>query len=128
MTSRDALFQTLHGICMEYPGAEEIFEGSVGDPVYKVSGKIYVMQHQVDGKASLWMKAPAGVQEVLVSTDPARYFRPPYVGHNGWVGAWLDDGIVWPEIDDLIDDAYRMTAKKSLIRELDAMRKDTAKS
>lgn len=124
MTNLMALLRTLRELCMAYPGAEEIFEGSVGDPVYKVSGKIYVMQHPVEGEPSIWMKAPPGVQEALVATDPDRYFRPPYVGHNGWVGAWLSDGIDWPEIEDLIDDAWRMTAKKSLIREQDATRRD----
>ncbi|MBA2775137.1 MAG: MmcQ/YjbR family DNA-binding protein [Chloroflexia bacterium] len=128
MANREALLHTLHEICMEYPGAEEIFEGSVGDPVYKVSGRIYVMQHQLEGSPSIWMKAPPGVQEALVASDPDRYFRPPYVGHNGWVGAWLTDGIDWPEVEDLIDDAWRMTAKKSLIREYDATRKESSAS
>jgi len=128
MTNREALLHTLHEICMEYPGAEEIFEGSVGNPVYKVSGRIYVMPHQLEGSPSIWMKAPPGVQEALVASDPDRYFRPPYVGHNGWVGAWLTDGIDWPEVEDLIDDAWRMTAKKSLIREYDATRKEESAS
>lgn len=74
------------------------------------------------------MKAPPGVQEALIERDPDRYFRPPYVGHNGWVGAWLIDGIDWPEVEDLIDDAWRMTAKKSLIREYDATRKEESAS
>jgi len=60
-----------------------------------------------------------------VASDPARWFRPPYVGHNGWVGTWLNEDIAWPEVEDLIDDAYRMTAKKRLIRELDATPKET---
>ncbi|CAN5818458.1 MmcQ/YjbR family DNA-binding protein [soil metagenome] len=128
MANREALLHTLHEICMEYPEAEEIFEGSVGDPVYKVSGRIYVMQHQLEGSPSIWMKAPPGVQEALVERDPDRYFRPPYVGHNCWVGAWLTDGIDWPEVEDLIDDAWRMTAKKSLIREYDATRKESSAS
>ena len=74
------------------------------------------------------MKAPPGVQEALIERDPDRYFRPPYVGHIGWVGAWLTDGIDWPEVEDLIDDAWRMTAKKSLIREYDATRKEESAS
>jgi len=120
--------ETLHQMCMAYPGSEEIFEGSVGDPVYKVSGKIYVMQHGMDGKSSIWIKAPKGVQEALIARDPDRYFRPPYVGHNGWVGTWLDVGIAWPEVEDLIDDAYRMTAKKGLVAELDAQRQEGTES
>jgi predicted DNA-binding protein (MmcQ/YjbR family) len=89
-----------------------------------VSGKIFAMQHQVEGNLSVWMKAPPGVQEALIATNPDRYFRPPYVGHNGWVGTWLNDEIAWPELDDLIDESYRMTATKTLIRELDQIRQE----
>jgi len=120
--------ETLHQMCMSYPGTEEVWEGSVGKPVWKVRGKVYVMQHGVDGKPSVWMKAPKGVQEALIARDPDRYFRPPYVGHNGWVGTWLDDGIAWPEVEDLIDDAWRMTANKGLVAELDARRQEGTES
>ncbi len=124
MSNRDGLLRILHDLCMAYPAAEEIFEGSVGDPVYKVSGKIFAMQHQVEGNPSVWMKAPPGVQEALIGSDPTRYFRPPYVGHNGWVGAWLNNEVVWPEFEDMIDESYRMTATKTLIRELDALNQE----
>lgn len=113
---------TLHEICMTYPGTDEVWEGSVGRPVWKARGKIYVMQHPMDDRASVWIKAPKGVQEALVGRDPERWFRPPYVGHNGWVGTWLDDAVAWPEVEDLIDDAWRMTASKAQIREFDARR------
>ena len=33
-----------------------------------------------------WCPAPPGVQEELVAEDPERFFRPPYVGHRGWLG------------------------------------------
>lgn len=125
MPATNDLIQTLHEICLAYPGTEEVWEGSVGAPVWKASGKIYVMQHGMDGKPSVWIKAPKGVQEALVASDPARWFRPPYVGHNGWVGTWLNEDIAWPEVEDLIDDAWRMTAKKGLIQELDATPKES---
>ena len=128
MPDTESLLHQLHELCLEYPGVEEIHEGSVGKPVWKVSGKIFAMQHQVDGVPSIWLKAPKGVQEALIATDASRYFRPPYVGHNGWVGTWLDDEINWPEIEDLVDDAWRMTAKAGLIAELDARPKEDSAS
>ncbi len=120
MPATNDLIQILHTICVEYPGTEEIWEGSVGAPVWKVSDKIYVMQHPMDGRASVWMKSPKGVQEALVASDPDRWFRPPYVGHNGWVGTWLDDDVAWPEVEDLIDDAWRMAATKTQVRAFEA--------
>jgi hypothetical protein len=118
-----ALLQPLRELCLAYPDVEEISEGSVGDPVYKASGKIFAMQHQVNGTPSIWIKAPKGVQEALIGTDPDRWFRPPYVGHNGWVGTWLDEQTPWPEVDDLVDDAWRMTAKKTIVRQYDTQRR-----
>ena len=120
MPVADHLIQPLRDLCLAYPNVEEQSEGSVGDPVFKAGGTIFAMQHGVDGKPSIWMKAPAGVQEALVASNPLRAFRPPYVGHRGWVGVWLDDDTDWAEVADLVDDSWRMTAKKSVIREYDA--------
>ena len=45
--------------------------------------------HHGDGIFGLWVAAPPGNQELLVAADPARFFRPPYVGHRGWLGVRL---------------------------------------
>lgn len=77
------------------------------------------MRHGMDGRMSLWLKAPPGAQDVLVRSDAARYFVPPYVGHHGWVGVWLDVAVDWDFVADLIDESYRMTAPKRLCALLD---------
>ena len=61
----------------------------------------------------------SGVQESLVEQDPARFFRPPYVGHRGWLGVRLDVDVDWNEVADIVEDAYRMVAPKSLVAKLD---------
>src|SRR6187455_3324478 len=103
MPVADHLIQPLRDLCLAYPDVEEQSEGSVGDPVFKAGGKIFAMQHGHEGKPSIWFKAPPGVQEALVAAN--RGFRPPYVGHRGWVGLWLDDDTDWSEVADLVDDA-----------------------
>jgi hypothetical protein len=62
----------------------------------------------------------AGVQEALVASAPERFFRPPYVGHRGWVGVYLDVPVDWDEIAELVTDAYRVVAPRRLVAELDA--------
>jgi hypothetical protein len=58
-----------------------------------------------------------------VAADPQRFFVPPYVGGRGWLGVRLDVGDVdWDEIEELVEDAYRMVATKRLVAELDARR------
>jgi hypothetical protein len=68
----------------------------------------------------LWCAAPVGVQEELVETEPKRFFRPPYVGHRGWLGVRLDRNVSWTEIDAICRDAYRVVAPKTLVARLDA--------
>ena len=106
----------LRAICLVYP--EAIEAGGVGNPSFKVRGKIFAMQHSMDDRPSLWVKAPPGMQEALVETDAATYFRPPYVGHHGWVGVRLDVALDWEAVTELIDESYRMTAPKRLVNRL----------
>jgi hypothetical protein len=107
----------LRAICLALPQAIE--SGGVGDPSFKVRDKIFAMQHRVDGRMSMWCKAPTGVQDILVGSNPERFFVPPYVGHHGWVGVWLDVEIDWEEVADLAQESYRMTAPKRLSALLD---------
>ena len=51
----------------------------------------------------------------MVRTAPDRFFVPPYVGPSGWVGVWLDRGVDWDELTELLRDSYRMTAPKRLL-------------
>ena len=46
---------------------------------------------------------------------PEHYFRPPYVGHRGWLGVRLDRDLTWDEIAGAIEDAYLAVAPRSLI-------------
>jgi hypothetical protein len=53
---------------------------------------------------------------VLIGADADTFFRPPYVGHKGWVGMRLDNKPDWKEVATLIERSYRMTAPKKLMR------------
>jgi hypothetical protein len=67
----------------------------------------------------LWCAAPEGAQAELVAENPDRFFRPPYVGHRGWLGMRLDGDVDWAEVAELCADAYRTIAPKRLVAELD---------
>ena len=108
--------ERLREICLALPEATEKPFGGHTDPTWRVRDKIFVMFNGADhgDEVSLWCKAPAGAQEVLVSGDPERFFVPPYVGHNGWVGVRLDLPVDWDFVAGLVTDSYRMTAPKRL--------------
>jgi len=71
--------------------------------------------HHGNGRLALTVKAPPGEQTALITGEPGRFFVPPYLGHRGWVGMWLDRGDVdWDEIEELMIEAYRLTAPRRL--------------
>src|SRR6266536_2976076 len=71
-------------------------------------------------RVGFWCAAAPGVQESLVEADPEHFFRPPYVGHRGWLGVYLDiEDVDWDHLEDLVEGAYRQIAPKTLISRLD---------
>lgn len=75
--------------------------------------------HHGDGRLALNCRAAPGANRMLVSAAPELFHIPKHLGHRGWVGAWLDlDEVDWPAIDAVLDDAYRLTAPRSLLRRL----------
>jgi hypothetical protein len=97
---------------------------SHGAVTYFVRGKRVVAyltdDHHGDGRLALVCAAEPGVQEELVELDPVRFFRPPYVGHRGWIGLRLDVDPDWDEVAAVVEASYRRVAPKTLVRRLDA--------
>jgi hypothetical protein len=111
-------------LCLALPEVTERL--SHGSPAWFVRDKkTFVMfwdDHHGDGRLALWCAAPPGMQEALVAGEPSHYFRPPYVGHRGWVGVCLNRGLDWNEIAGAIEDAYASVAPASLVARAVALR------
>ena len=121
-SDESAELELLREICLALPEVTE--RPSHGTPTWFVRDKTTFVQIWLDGHHGntfphLWCAAPAGMQEELVDTDPVVFFRPPYVGHRGWVGVRLDRGLPWDEVDDLCREAYRTVAPAALVRRMD---------
>jgi hypothetical protein len=113
----------LRAICLALPEAAEV--EAWGEPTFRVRNKIFAMyadagNHHGGGRSSVWCAAAHVTQDLLVRSDPDRYFAPPYVGPKGWVGVHLDARPDWPSVADLLQDAYRRIAPKRLAAQLDA--------
>jgi len=106
----------LRTICLALPQAAE--KETWGDPTFRVRDRIFAMLSHGDGRPAVWLKAPDGAQEVLIGADPARFFRPPYVGPRGWVGMWLDADPDWDQVAHLVRQSYRLVAPKKLATQL----------
>ncbi|TMB98900.1 MAG: MmcQ/YjbR family DNA-binding protein [Chloroflexi bacterium] len=114
----DEVLDRLRAICLALPEATEKL--TWGDVVtFRVRDKIFAMfEHDHHGRdenrTSVQLKAPPGGQETLAGADPQRFFRPPYVGHKGWVGIRLEGDVPWALVAGLVEESYQMTAPKRL--------------
>jgi hypothetical protein len=119
--SDDDPVERLRRLCLTLPETTE--RVSHGEPTWFVRDKktfVTLADHHHDDRFGFWCAAPPGIQEALVAAEPQRFFRPPYVGHRGWLGVYLDVPVDWDEIAEIVADAYRTVAPKRLVAQLDA--------
>jgi hypothetical protein len=77
--------------------------------------------HHGDGRLALIVKAPPGEQQILIASDPERFFVPAYLGPRGWVGLRLDVASPdWTEAEELLVESYCLCAPKKLANEVSA--------
>jgi hypothetical protein len=111
--------ETLRRLCLALPETTERL--SHGEPTWFVRGKrTFVMfaDHHHGDRLAFWCAAPDGAQEMLVGAAPERFFVPPYVGHRGWLGVYLDVPVDWDQVADLVADAFRTVAPRRLVAAL----------
>jgi hypothetical protein len=107
--------ERIRRLCLALPETSE--RPSHGEPTFFVGKRVFVMfadNHHGDGRVAVWLPAPPGVQSALIEQSPAVYFRPPYVGHKGWVGvvlAHIDDGA----LEYHIQTAWELIAPRRLL-------------
>jgi len=112
----------LRKVCLALPEAHEV--EAWGEPTFRVRNKLFAMyatadNHHGAGRPAVWCKAAPGNQGLMVRANPDRFFVPPYVGPNGWIGIRLDRSPDWNEVGELMRDSYRLVAPKRLIKVLD---------
>ena len=83
LTVRPDRLERLRKLCLALPDTAE--KVAWGDPTWRVRDRIFAMQKgNVAGhRPSLWLKAQDGVQQMLVTGDPARFFVPPTSARMG---------------------------------------------
>ena len=99
-------------LCLAMPDSWEKL--SHGAPAFFVRNRSYCMfmnNHHYDGHLAVWIAATHGLQAELVTTEPKKYFRPPYVGVAGWVGVELP-AVSDEELSFHLLEAWRMVNDK----------------
>jgi hypothetical protein len=110
------MIDRLSKICLAFP---EATRESMGDHAsFAVRSKkfaYFLNDHHGDGIVSVCFRTEAGENEVLLASDPKRFYSPAYIGPRGGVGLRLDQGRVdWAEVADFVTDSYRLAAPKRL--------------
>ncbi|GII02808.1 MmcQ/YjbR family DNA-binding protein [Planobispora takensis] len=111
----DDPLESLRRLCLALPETTERL--SHGEPTWFIRDRktfVTYADHHHDDRLAFWCAAPPGVQEALVAQEPERFFRPPYVGHRGWLGVYLDVPQDWDEIAEIVTEAYRVVAPARL--------------
>jgi hypothetical protein len=107
-----APLERLRSLALGLPEAAE--PETWGHATFRVRGRIFaIYSDEPPNGPRLSLKAPPGVQALLVAARPARFFPPPYTAHRGWVGVRLGDaGVDWDEVAALVVRSWRMTAPR----------------
>lgn len=80
----------------------------------------FLDDHHGDARVALHLKSTAAERGRHIQSHPALVFVPDHVGRFGWLGVWLDmDGADWILVEQLLRAAYRATAPKRLVAQLD---------
>ena len=120
-SARDRELARVRTVCGALPEVTE--RPSHGSPAWFVRDKktiaMFVDDHHGDGILGIWCAAPPGVQEEMIDEDPDVFFRPPYVGHRGWIGVRLSKTVTNHELRSILEDAFRVIAPKTLVARLD---------
>lgn len=103
-------------VCLALPEAFE--QEAWGSPTFRVRKRIFAMfaaagNHHGRGRDGLWLAAPLGVQEIVVRSEPEKFFVPPYVGVKGWIGANVD-AVDDAELRELVVQSYCIVAPRKL--------------
>jgi hypothetical protein len=114
-----SLAQRVRSVCTALLGVtEKVSHGALAWFAEKQFVALWPEGHHDHRFPHLWCAAPPGVQDELVTTEPDRFFRPPYVGHRGWIGMRLDSHVDDAELAAVCEEAYRAVAPPKLLTEL----------
>ena len=114
--AKEVVLERVRRICTQLPEATEHIDG-FGQRVFKVRGKTFVMTNPEGYPPSLSIKSDHTTQAALIKRGG--YTRTPYIGQHGWVSVENPAKANWPEVEELLADAWRLAAPRKLADQLD---------
>ena len=121
-TTPAAALAKIRKMCSALPEASRELMNS--HAAFTVRGKKFAYlldNHHGDGILALCFRGAPGEQQMWIELDAKRFYRPAYIGAQGWVGLRLDTGAVnWSEVEARLVSSYRLAAPKTLAAKLGA--------
>lgn len=78
-------------------------------------------------EGATWVQHPHSIvvlpdeDERQALLSDARVYVPAYLGPSGWIGVDLDESTDWTEVEELMEESYRLTAPRRCLNALDAL-------
>ena len=109
--------ERLRASCLALPDTWEKL--SHGAPSFWVGKTMFAMfadpaDYHGAGRQGVWCKSTHETQDMLLQLDPARFFRPPYVGVSGWIGVYLDRRPNWAQVGERLAEAHALARTKKM--------------
>ncbi|MEX1071883.1 MAG: MmcQ/YjbR family DNA-binding protein [Anaerolineales bacterium] len=111
-----AVLAKVRKIAMKYPEVTEIVDG-FGHSVFKVRNKSFIFVSEYKGRLNLILRLLHETQDFLIH-HTSRFEKSPYIGQHGWTTLKPEYKIDWGEVEGFIDEAYRRTAPKTVLKKL----------
>ena len=112
-----ALVAQVRSICKRYPEVREQVD-QFGLTSFRVRDKPFVFMGEREGVTSMGFRLLHETQDFLIHSSQ-RFEKMAYIGQHGWTDLRPEFPIDWDEVEGLIDEAYRRTAPKTLLKKLD---------
>jgi len=115
----DGDLKRLREVALALPGAHE--RTSHGSPGFLVEGGRFFAyiwhDHHGDGETAVMVRtSDEDEQASLIESDPALYYRPPYLGSSGWIAIRTDAPATdWDHIGDRVAQSWEMAASRGLL-------------
>lgn len=106
------LLDHVREVAAKLPEVEEKIDG-FGHLMLQTAGKSFLRIGGEQGSPVVSFKADKETQLLLIAQGP--YFKTPYIGQHGWSSIAADQIENWPELGQLIEEAYLRTAPKKRI-------------
>lgn len=115
----DAVLAHVRRLALTLPATAE--RPSHGAPGFHIEGGRFFAyfwhDHHGDDETVVIVKTSgADEQAMLIETEPALYYRPPYLGASGWVALRLDgEDVDWDRVGDRIAASWELVAPRALL-------------